>query len=153
VKVRFPCPNCEAPGRLEVPGQPFWECQACDHRVQVDKGVTAYSLPVCAVCGNGELYKKKNFPHSLGMAILTIACVVSFITYLSYEKVLTWLILGGTAVFDVALYLWVGDVVVCYRCGAVHSGFTPAPEHKPFDLGTAERYRQESLRREQLRLK
>jgi hypothetical protein len=153
VKVRFPCPSCETPGRLEIPGQTSWQCPACDHRVQADERVSAEALPVCAVCGNAELYKKKNFPHSLGMTILTIACIVSFITYLSYEKTLTWLILGGTALFDVALYWWVGDVVVCYRCGAVHGKIAPAPEHKPFELGTSERYRQERIRREQLRAK
>ena len=102
------------------------------------------------MCGNAEVYKKKNFPHQLGLAILTVACVVSFITYLSYQQVLTWLILGGTALFDIALYLWVGDAVVCYRCGAVHNQFLPAPEHKPHELGIAERYRQERIRREQL---
>jgi hypothetical protein len=115
--------------------------------------VTADSLSVCAVCGNGELYKKKNFPHSFGLTILTLACIVSFITYLNYQKVLTWAILGGTAVFDVFLYLWVGDAVVCYRCGAVHTGIAPAPEQKPFELGVAERYRQERLRKDQVKSK
>ena len=52
--------------------------------------------------------------------------------------------------FDLLLYLWVGDAVVCYRCGAVHSQFGPAPEIKPFDLGISERYRQQRIRREQL---
>jgi len=150
VKVRFDCPSCEVPGRLTIPG-PAWQCPACDHLVQADSRVTADSLPVCAICGHGELYKKKNFPHQLGLTILTIACIASFVTYLSYEKVLTWAILGGTAVFDVVLYLWVGDAVVCYRCGAVHTKIMPGDEHKPFDLGISERYRQERIRREQLR--
>jgi hypothetical protein len=153
VKVRFACPSCETPGRLDIPGRPLWECPACDHRVQADSRVTAELLPVCAVCGSGELFKKKNFPHTLGLTILTIACVLSFITYLSYEKVLTWAILGGTAIFDVVLYLWVGDAVVCYRCGAVHSKTIPGLEHKPFELGVSERYRQERLRKEQMKSK
>jgi hypothetical protein len=150
VKIRFACPICETPGRLDIPGKPTWQCSACDHTVLADDRVTDVSLPVCAVCGNHELFKKKNFPHQLGLTILTIACVLSFITYLNYEKVLTWLILGGTAVFDVLLYLWVGDAVVCYRCGATHTKITPGPEHQPFDLGTSERYRQEQIRRQQL---
>ena len=150
MKVRFACPICETPGRLTIPGT-AWQCPACDHRVQADERVTATSLPVCAICGNVDLFKKKNFPHQLGLAILTIACVLSFVTYLSYEKVLTWAILGGTAVFDVLLFLWVGDAVVCYRCGATHTNITPGPDHKPFELGTAERYRQERLRREQVK--
>jgi hypothetical protein len=48
------------------------------------------------------------------------------------------------------LYLVVGDVLVCYRCGAQHRGVAPSPAHQPFDLGIAERYRQERIRREQL---
>jgi hypothetical protein len=150
VKVYFACPSCDTPGRLLIPGAPSWHCPRCDHCVQADARVTATTLPVCAVCGNAEVYKKKNFPHQLGLAILTVACVLSFITYLSYQQALTWIILGGTAVFDVALYLWVGDAVVCYRCGAVHQGFAPGAEHRPFELGLAERYRQERIRREHL---
>jgi hypothetical protein len=152
MKVRFPCPSCDLPGRLHIPG-PVWQCSACEHRVEADGRVTPTELPVCAVCGHGELYKKKNFPHTLGLTILTIACVASFIAYLRYEKVLTWVILGGTALFDVLLFLWVGDAVVCYRCGAVHSGIKPGPEHHPFELGTSERYRQERIRKEQMQKK
>jgi hypothetical protein len=133
-----------------VPG-PAWQCRACDHQLQADNRVTADSLPVCAVCGNGELYKKKNFPHGLGLTILTIACILSFIAYLRYEKILTWVILGGTALFDVILFLWVGDAVVCYRCGAVHTGIMPGPEHHPFELGVSERYRQERIRRDEVK--
>jgi len=150
VKIRFACPGCGTPGRLALPGQPSWQCPACDQRVQADERVTGEALPCCAVCGNAELYVKKNFPHTLGLTLLTIACVLSYVTYLNYQQVLTWAILGGTALFDVVLYWWVGDAVVCYRCGAVHTQFTPAPGIKPFDLGISERYRQERIRREQL---
>ena len=57
----------------------------------------------------------------------------------------------GTAVFDGLLYLLVGDVTVCYRCGAHYRGFPPHPAHQPFDLGVGERYRQERIRRELLK--
>jgi hypothetical protein len=107
-------------------------------------------LSACVLCGCPDLYKRKDFPHGLGLAILTMACLVSFVTYGLYEKWLTWAILVGTAVFDGALYLCVGDVVVCYRCGGHYRGLVPGPGHDPFDLGTAERYRQERIRREQL---
>src|SRR5947207_2846234 len=37
-------------------------------------GTPAHDAPsACAVCGNGELYKKKDFPQWLGMTILTVA--------------------------------------------------------------------------------
>jgi hypothetical protein len=135
---------------MMLPGEPVWQCPACDHRMQADERAGPEVLPVCAVCRNSELYKKKNFPHTLGLTILTLACVVSFGTYLSYQQTLTWIILGGTAVFDILLFLWVGDAVVCYRCGAQHNQCTPGPQHKPFDLGISERYRQELIRRDQL---
>ncbi len=84
------------------------------------------------------------------MTVLVVACVLSFVTYGWYEKWLTWAILIGTAVFDGLLYLLVGDAVVCYRCQAHYHGIPRTNAHAPFDLGTAERYRQERLRQEQL---
>jgi hypothetical protein len=109
------------------------------------------ALHSCAVCGNAELYKKKDFPHGLGLAVLTVACLASVLTYAYYLPGWTWAILIGSAAFDGLLYLAVGDVIVCYRCGAQYRGYPTDSAHRPFELGIAERYRQERLRREQLR--
>jgi hypothetical protein len=106
---------------------------------------------VCTVCGNHELYKKKNFPHWLGLTILTLACLAFLALMGRHELVWAWAVLLGSAAFDGALYLWVGDAIVCYRCGAHYYGVPPRPEHKPFELVVGERYRQERLRREQLK--
>jgi hypothetical protein len=104
------------------------------------------------VCGNPELYRKKDFPHWLGMTILVAACVASVFTYGWYEKWLTWAILLGSAAFDGLLYLMVGDAVVCYRCEAHYKRLPAAAgAHPPFELTVGERYRQERLRREQLK--
>jgi hypothetical protein len=152
VNVRFLCPSCEYPGKLPLPGPASWQCPGCDHRVQVTDAGASSPLPACLVCGNHELYKKKDFPHGLGITILTVACLVSFVTYGLYQPWLTWSILIGTALFDGLLFLWVGDVVVCYRCQAHYRGLTPTVEHKPFELAVAERYRQERLRLESNRV-
>jgi hypothetical protein len=150
VNIRLFCPLCETPGRITASGATEWQCPQCDHLVRLYAPELDPALPACAVCGNGELYKKKDFPHSLGMGILVGACIASTITYYLYNKVLTWVILLGSAAFDGLLYLWVKDVVVCYRCGAHHRGIVASPEHRPFELTIHERYRQERLRREQL---
>jgi hypothetical protein len=150
VNVRFACPVCDHPARVRLPGAVDWQCPACDHRLRLDAHAAGETLATCAVCGNGELYKKKAFPHALGLAILTAACVASVFTYAWYQKWLTWAILIGSAVFDGLLYLWVGDAVVCYRCGAEYHKLEPGPQHRPFELSIGERYRQERLRREQL---
>jgi hypothetical protein len=106
----------------------------------------------CGICGNHELYKKKDFPHWLGLTVLTAACLTFMVASLIYHQWWGWAILIGSALFDGLLYLLVGDVVVCYRCAAEYRGFPPDSAHKPFELGIAERYRQERLRREQLQL-
>ncbi len=150
LNVRFACPKCERPARLELAAGADWQCPGCDHLLAWPDLAKSQALHSCLICGNPELYKKKDFPHWLGLTILTVACVGSIIPYWLYHQWLTWTILIGSAVVDGLLYLWVGDVIVCYRCNAHYRGFPANAEHKPFELGIAERYRQERLRREQM---
>jgi hypothetical protein len=150
VNIRFSCPVCDAPGSAEQPGATEWRCPACDHTVTLVPVPADQPLACCSVCGTRDLYRKKDFPHGLGLAVLVLASLATVITYWLYHQWLTWSILLGTALFDGLLYLWVGDVTVCYRCGAQFRGGTPNPEHGPHELTIAERYRQERLRREQL---
>jgi ribosomal protein L37AE/L43A len=149
MNIRFSCPVCDYPGDIDVPGHSEWQCPRCDHLLHLSH--VDSTLPSCAVCGNGEVYKKKDFPHSLGMGILVSACLASTVTYWLYDMWMTWTILLGSAAFDGLLYLWVKDVIVCYRCNAHFRGVAANTEHKPFELTIHERFRQERLRREQLK--
>jgi hypothetical protein len=150
MNLRLVCPVCETAGRLTLPGATQWSCPSCDHLVVLAQAQPEPALPSCAACGNGELYKKKDFPHGLGMAVLVGAFVASTVTYWLYDQKLTWGILLGSAAFDGLLYLWVKDVIVCYRCHAEHRGVAANPEHRPFELTVHERYRQEKARQENL---
>ena len=150
MNIRLFCPECETPGRLPVPGPGEWQCPRCDRLVRLPQGKADSSLSACLVCGNHELYKKKDFPHALGMGILVAACLASTVTYGLYAKWLTWTILIGSAAFDGLLYLYVKDVIVCYRCNAEYRGVPAGDAHRPFELAVHERYRQERMRREQL---
>lgn len=149
MNVRFSCPSCDYPNKLDLSQPRQWECVACNHRLQVEPPTADVSS--CVLCGNAELYRKKNFPHWLGMSLLVIACLASVFTYGWYEKWLTWAILIGTAIFDGLLYIMVGDVLVCYRCNAHYHRVEPNTAHGPFELTTGERYRQERLRKEQMK--
>jgi hypothetical protein len=124
-------------------------CSECDH--MLDLQFPSGPPTICTICSNHELYKKKNFPHWLGLAILTAACVGFLVLMYRFEVGWAWVVLLGSAAFDGLLYLWVGDVIVCYRCAAHYYGIQPGPEHKPFELVVGERYRQERLRREQFK--
>jgi hypothetical protein len=146
VNVTFACPVCDRPDRIEVPAS-TWQCSGCGHRLELT--APGEGLSACAICGNAELYKKKDFPHWLGLTILSAACLGFVICNAIYEPWWAWAILIGSALFDGLLYLRVGDAVVCYRCNA-HYRRLAAAEHKPFELVVAERYRQERLRREEL---
>lgn len=148
MKVVCACPVCDTAVRFETPAASTWQCPACDHLGQVQGSTAGNSFDRCAACGNHELYKKKDFPHSFGLGLLTVACLASIIPYWLYRPVWTWVILIGTALIDGILYLVVGDVVVCYRCNAHHRRFSPQADCKPFELTIQERYRQERIRRE-----
>ena len=52
---------------------------------------------------------------------------------------------------SICSFALVGDAIVCYRCGAHHKGLEASPSHQPFELTVGERYRQERIRREQLK--
>ena len=94
---------------------------------------------------------QKDFPHWLGMGILVLACVASIVTYAKHWIIATWAILIRSAVVDGLLYLAMGNVTVCYRCQTHYRGFPPNGQHGPFNLAIGERYRQERIRREELR--
>ena len=149
MNIHFSCPVCSCPGRLQVPGQADWQCPQCDNLVHAPQDVDA-ALANCPVCGGHEFYKKKDFPHQLGMGILLAACLASSITTLFYQWWLTWGILIGSAAFDGILYLLVKDAIVCYRCQAHFRGVVPREQHLPFELTIFERHRQEKLRRAEL---
>lgn len=146
MEVLFVCPICEHASRAKLDKAQDWQCSACDHRQHIDRPEA--TLPQCAVCGCHELYKQKDFPHRLGMAILLGGFAVSSLMYNWYEKWLCWAVLIGTAAFDAILFMMVGDAVVCYRCNAHHRGFKPTNDHKPYELTTGERYRQERIRQQ-----
>lgn len=158
MNLHFRCSSCDAPGSLELPNDPktpppLWSCPQCDHLVRpavlpsAGAGKTA-----CGLCGNAELYRKKDFPHSLGMAILVAGCVTSTIAYGLHQQWLTWSLLLGTAFLDgVLYYAWVKDVVVCYRCWTHHRRIPGGTSTLPlFELVVHERYRQERLRHEEI---
>lgn len=151
MNIRFACPECEQPRRIDLPGVSESHCPSCDQMLKVPAESGKEPLRKCVVCGNAEMYRKKDFPQWLGMLILAVACL-SFLGLMAvYHPWWAWTILIGSAIFDGLLYLWVGDVVVCYRCAAQHRGLASPSEHASFELGIGERYRQERIRLEQMK--
>jgi hypothetical protein len=153
MKLRFPCPECACPISTEDVNAPAWKCSACG--VEVPSAVPAdagANLQQCRACGNHELYVRKAFPNWLGMSVVVLAGIGFLAFHWMYWFYAAWACLLGAAVLDTALYFLMGNMTVCYRCGAEHTGFAGDPSHGSFDLGVAEKYRQERLRRRELGL-
>ncbi len=150
MEVRTACPICDSRVRWSAAEPGDWICPGCDHAMPAPVPPADGRLTACLACGNPELYKKKDFPHWLGLSILTVASLAFLVANWFYWPRLAWAVLIASALVDGLLYLWVGDVVVCYRCGGEHRGVGPDAAAAPFELVVAERYRQEKIRRAQL---
>lgn len=150
MNIRFACPSCEVPDRVEVAGPVACRCAGCGHAATLtDTRDSAGKVTACGLCDCADLYRQKDFPQWLGLSILAAACASFFVLQVLYHQWAAWAVLLGSAAFDGLLYYGiVGDVVVCYRCGAQHRG-VPATPFDPHELATAERYRQERIRLQQ----
>jgi hypothetical protein len=90
-------------------------------------------LTGCLACGHPELYRTKAFPRRLGIAIVVVATALAPFTY--------YMSLVAAAAIDLAAYLALKDVLVCYVCRASHHGFARDPRHPRFDREIDERLR------------
>jgi len=96
------------------------------------------------------LWRQKDFPQRLGLLMVGTGIVLSTVAYALWQPALSLGILMAFALVDFLLFVFMRDVLVCYRCGARHGGFEPASQ-ATFDLEVGERYRQERLRLEAAR--
>ena len=86
----------------------------------------------CAACDHDQLYFQKDFNRKTGIALVVLGSIFVPWTY--------GLSLLGVTILDYAVWRMVKDVIVCYRCQAVHRGYPPKPVLKPFDLVTHDRH-------------
>lgn len=81
--------------------------------------------------------------------MVATGAILSTIAWAYYLPMWSIGILLFFALVDLLLYLWMPDVLVCYRCGARYGGSTGKDEVAYFNLEKAERYRQEQIRLQQ----
>jgi predicted RNA-binding Zn-ribbon protein involved in translation (DUF1610 family) len=131
--VAFACDACDRAIAATLP-RPVasLDCPGCGHphALRVEAGLLAGRVDRCLRCGIERLYVQKDFNRKTGLAIFAVAALLS---------VPTWgLSLLAATLLDVALYYGLGDVTVCYGCGAQHRGGVRNPAHGPFDLHVQE---------------
>lgn len=149
MKLRYSCADCDAINNTKWPGPAVRTCVGCGKTENAADVLRDGKLTCCAACGNEQLYRQKDFPQWLGMGLLATACALFYVFAITYQYAIAWRILLGSAALDGLIYFIVGDVVVCYRCGAQHRGI-PSRVFDPHEIAIAERYRQERIRKEQM---
>lgn len=151
VVLTFRCPRCQQPVRQRVLAGQGVRCGACDWtRTCPAEDIEGGQPARCLVCGCNDLWRQKDFPQRLGLLMVGTGIVLSTVAYALWQPALSLGILMAFALVDFLLFVFMRDVLVCYRCGARHGGFEPASQ-ATFDLEVGERYRQERLRLEAAR--
>ena len=148
MQIAFHCPACEAANRAPLEAGAVLNCEHCRWSRSVEDGDIENGRPVrCAVCSCDDLWRQKDFPPQLGLAMVGLGALLSTIAWANYQPVLAIGILMAFALVDLLLYALMSDVLVCYRCEARYRRANlEADTHPRFSLETAERYRQEALR-------
>ena len=129
--VHFLCTRCEQ--RLaRTAGEPPRPCEHCGETSAVTAPVEEAIITRCAACDHDELYFQKDFNRKTGVALVAVGAV--FVPW-------TWgLSLLAVTILDYIVWRVVKDVIVCYRCQAVHRGYPPSATLQPFDLATHDRH-------------
>jgi hypothetical protein len=142
------CPYCDniLSQRLDV-GRRL-ECPAChktltDHCPDLDDPAQPAR---CVACPSTELFVRKDFPQRLGVGIVLAGFAASTFAWYHHQVLWSFGILFLTALVDVVLYLFMGNVLECYRCHAQYRGLASLSGHAGFDLEIHERYRQQAAR-------
>ncbi len=148
MKITFACSQCHATNQQTFTSDTVeLTCPSCGTLVRLTEGaVRGNRVDACLVCPSRELFVRKDFPQRLGVAIVVVGFGLSSVAWYYHWILLTYGILFLTALIDVALFLWMGDVLECYRCHAQYRDVENLTEHTPFDLEVHEKHRQQQAR-------
>jgi hypothetical protein len=129
--VHYLCTQCDARLARES-GEAAQPCERCSTPSAVTAPPPETLIARCAACDQDQLYFQKDFNRRTGIALVVIGSVFVPWTY--------GLSLLGVTILDYIVWRLVKDVIVCYRCQAVHRGYPPNPDVKPFDLVIHDRH-------------
>lgn len=146
--VTYRCPNCDELASSElIPSTESIACAQCGQHFAVPAGaVTEAAIRRCVVCPSNDLYVRKDFSQTVGVAIVVVGFVISTIFWYYRMPFWTYGTLFVTALIDVVLYFTVGNLLQCYRCQAQYRGVPGIDQFEGFNLETHERYRQQAAR-------
>lgn len=148
MQIVFQCPACQRLNYRDVSSvNRSLDCSDCDWKRDIPGSDLDGETPRrCLACGNGDLWRQKDFPQGLGLLMVATGAILSTIAWWNYEEIWAIGILLAFAAVDLVLYVAMPDVLVCYRCSSRHRKASIPDDHPRFNLELNERYRQEELR-------
>jgi hypothetical protein len=148
MRILYLCPNCQQTNRLTVTEtSEKLSCSDCSWTRPLPADPLQRVHPEqCLVCGCRDLWRQKDFPQRLGVAMVAAGGILSTIAYYYHYHLWALGILMVFALIDMILFAVMPDVLVCYRCSSRYRNFDPAGGTPYFNLETNERYRQEAIR-------
>lgn len=149
MQLVFHCPKCNLLHYSTTDSTHELHCDSCGWQRHIpDEHLDGDRPCKCLVCANEDLWRQKDFPQGLGLLLVATGALLSTVFYWQMQPVWAIAVLLVFAAFDLLLYVYMPDVLVCYRCKTRHRRATIADEHPYFDLEVNERYRQEAIRLE-----
>jgi hypothetical protein len=148
VQVRFDCPKCLQTGTCDInAASAAVACGACDWSRAIGPEQVVADVPQrCLVCGCEDLWRQKDFPPALGVAMVGLGIAFSSLAVAWMQPVWAIGILMAFALVDMVLFAIMRDALVCYRCHARYRHTGALDDRPKFNLELNERYRQEAAR-------
>src|SRR5262245_57000852 len=120
--VTFSCPQCQCTAHADVAvaGESL-RCGSCQWTRTIGAGDVTNGQPQrCLTCGCEDLWRQKDFPQGLGLFLVALGALLSTIAWANYMPRTALGVLLFFALGDMLLYVFMKDVLVCYRCRARH---------------------------------
>ena len=141
------CPFCKETIRTPIEIGQAVDCPLCERRLTDEcPDLEPTGTKRCITCPSTELFVRKDFPQRLGVAIVFAGFIASSVAWYYHQVIVTFAILFATALIDVLLYIFMGNVLECYRCHAQYRGLPSLEGHEGFELEVHEKYRQQAAR-------
>ena len=151
MRVDFHCPKCLKAETAEIAaGDHSLVCRDCGWSREWAADESVNPPAHCLACGCDDLWRQKDFPARLGVAVVGSGILFSTLATAWMRPLLAIGILMAFALTDMLLFMLMRDALVCYRCHARFRQVAIDARHPKFKLETNERYRQEALRLNQV---
>ncbi|MFT5525070.1 MAG: DNA-directed RNA polymerase subunit RPC12/RpoP [Pirellulaceae bacterium] len=148
MNVTYRCPQCDGSVRVYFESDvEAIDCPECGRTLPVtSKHIQDGEIRHCVVCHDDDLFVRKNFSQKLGVSIIAFGFIASSIAYFYYMIYWSFGILLASALVDLLLYTFVGNMLECYRCHTEYRNVAGLEKHEVFSLETHERFRQQAAR-------